>query len=149
MVLFKRSSRFLILATALTLGLTVNVPRRVQAQLNNPSFSSQLPEEGEIFHQTTPSPEILVSSSFKPPRPPGGSTPVNTLGGGSRGPECIENNGLPILLVPASGIGQTTVAEYPTISWYLPKTTAEAVEFVLQDSNGQKNLLHQLCLSAD
>jgi len=139
MIWFKRSSHFLTLATALTLGLAVNVPERVQAKLTSPSPSNQLPELGESTRQITPSPEILVSSSFPLPPPPGSGSPVNTVAGGTRsGPPCIENEGLPILLVPASKIEQATVAEYPTISWYLPKTTAQAVEFVLKDESGQK-----------
>lgn len=137
MVLFKHSSRFLILATALTLGLAVNVPGRVQAQLNYPSLSSQLPEQGENSNQTKPSPENLVSSSFRAPRSSGDGVPINRESGGRRGPQCMKDNGLPVPLVPASGIGET-VAEYPTISWYLPKTTAQGVEFVLHDANGQE-----------
>lgn len=139
MVLFKHSSRFLILATALTLGLAVNVPERVQAQLNYPSLSSQLPEQGENSQQIKPSPENLVSSSFRAPRSSGDGLPINRESGGRRGPQCIEDKGLPVPLVPASGIGET-VAEYPTISWYLPKTTADrgGVEFALQDASGQE-----------
>ncbi len=137
MVLFKRSSRFLILSTALTLGLAVNVPGRVQAQ-TAPSLSSQLPEPGENYHQTTPSAETLLSSSFRAPRRISGEgQPVNTESGGRRGPQCMENNSIPVPLVPASGIGET-LAEYPTISWYLPETTAQGVEFVLQDADGQE-----------
>ena len=137
MIWFKRSSRFLILSTALTLGLAVNVPGRVQAELSSPALSSQLSELGENVSQTTPSPETLLSSSFKPPRPPGGATPVNIISGGRRG-TCIKpEDGLPIPLVPVSGMGET-IAEYPTISWYVPKTTAEVVEFELHDADGEE-----------
>jgi len=136
MIWFKRSSRFLILATALTLGVAVNFPGRVQAKLNSPSSSTQLPELGENTRQT-PSAEILVSSSYTPPRPPGGPSPLSTLSGGRRGTCIRKEDGLPIPLIPASRMGQTTVAEYPTISWYLPKTTAEALEFELNDERGQ------------
>ncbi len=138
MVLFKSSSRILILSTALTLGLAVNVPGLVQAKLNSPSPSTQLPEQGENLHQTTLSAETLLSSSFRAPRRSSGQgQPVNTDIGGTRGPQCMKHKTLPVLLVPASGIGKT-VAEYPTVSWYLPETTAQGVEFVLQDANGQE-----------
>ncbi|NES22590.1 MAG: DUF928 domain-containing protein [Symploca sp. SIO3E6] len=148
MVWFKRSSHSLILATALTLGLAVHIPEGVQAKLGFTSPNSQLPEPGENYHQTIPSPETLVSSSYTPPRPPGGPTPVNTVSGGRRsGTPCIaKSDGLPIPLVPVSNMGKTavaqTVAEYPTISWYLPKITATtqepaAVEFILTDENDQ------------
>jgi hypothetical protein len=40
-------------------------------------------------------------------------------------------------LVPASGVGQT-VAEYPTVFWYTPQTSAVQVEFVLRDANNQE-----------
>jgi hypothetical protein len=50
-------------------------------------------------------------------------------------------------LIPASGIGETA-AEYPTISWYMPKISpktkdsdpapAPAVKFVLKDANNQE-----------
>jgi hypothetical protein len=40
-------------------------------------------------------------------------------------------------LVPASKIG-STIAEYPSIVWYMPKSSASAVEFVLSDANGQE-----------
>ncbi|NEP13357.1 MAG: DUF928 domain-containing protein [Symploca sp. SIO2C1] len=143
MVLFKPSSRFLILSTALTLGLAVNVPGRVQAQ-TAPSLSTQLSEQRENSHQTTHSPQTLLNSSFRAPeRPPGQGQPVNTESGGRRGPQCIEKeDGLPVALVPASGIGET-VAEYPTISWYLPKITGSiqepaGIEFVIQDASGQQ-----------
>jgi len=148
MVWFKRSSHLLILATALTLGLAVHTPERVEAKSGSASPNSQLPEPGENYYQTGLSPEILVSSSFSPPRPPAGPTPVNTVSGGRRsGTPCIaKNDGLPIPLIPVANMGKTavaqTVAEYPTISWYLPKITASsqepaAVEFVLRDEKDQ------------
>ncbi len=108
MAWFKRSSRFTILAVALTLGLTVNVPVSVQAQ-----------------------------DTFRPPRTSTGS-PDNTVSGGTRGPEeCMVNDQKPVALVPASEIG-ATVAEYPTLYWYMPKSRAKAVEFVLRDANQQQ-----------
>jgi len=115
MAWFRRSSRFivLVLAVALSLGLAVNVPAQVQAQLKPSSLSSQLPNQ----------------SNFRPPRTPTGD-PVNTEGGATRG-DCFANmNELPAPLVPASKMGET-LAEYPTVSWYMPKTRALAMEFVL------------------
>lgn len=107
MAWFKPSSRFTILAVALTLGLTVNVPVSVQAQ-----------------------------DTFRPPRTSTGS-PDNTQSGGTRGPECMVNEQKPVALVPASEIG-ATVAEFPTLYWYMPKSRAKAVEFVLRDANQQQ-----------
>ncbi len=127
MAWFRRSSRFiiLVLAVALTLGLAVNVPAQVQAQLKPPSLSSQLPNQ----------------SNFRPPRTATGD-PTNTQGGATRGDCIAEEKKFPAPLVPASGMGET-VAEYPTVSWYMPKTRALAMEFVLsgpantQDANTQ------------
>jgi hypothetical protein len=53
-------------------------------------------------------------------------------------------------LIPASGIGKT-VAEYPTLFWYMPKTSASRVEFVLKDANDKEvyNTTYRLAKSAD
>lgn len=121
MARFKRSSRFtlisLALLFALTFGLVVNIPTGVQAQLKSDPLSSKLPNQWE----------------FKAPRgedPP----PDNRQGGATRGDDCIQGSNL-VALVPLSG-GVTT-AEYPTIYWYMPKTSAPAIEFVLRDANQQ------------
>jgi hypothetical protein len=118
MAWFKRSSRFTILSTilavALTLGLIVNAPKRVQAQWTPSSLSNKLPTQWE----------------FRPPRAPG--QPVNTVSGGTRG-GCNQGEAPPIALVPDSKIG-TTIAEYPTVFWYMPPTSASAAEFLLRDA---------------
>jgi hypothetical protein len=122
MAWFRRSSRFiiLVLAVALTLSLAVNVPAQVQAQLSPPSLSSQLPNQ----------------SNFRPPRTATGD-PTNTQGGATRQvwDVCIaDKDKSPALLVPASGSGET-VAEYPTVSWYMPKTQASKMEFVVKEAD--------------
>lgn len=118
MAWFRRSSRFTILATilavALALGLIVNAPTRVQAQWTPSSLSNKLPAQWE----------------FRPPRTQG--EPVNTVSGGTRG-GCNQGEGSPVALVPASKTG-TTVAEYPTVFWYMPPTSASRVEFLLKDA---------------
>jgi len=133
MAWFRRSSRFitLVLAVALTLSLAVNVPAQVQAQLSPPSLSSQLPNQ----------------SNFRPPRTATGD-PTNTQGGATRS-DCFANMNespaplVPAPLVPASKMGET-LAEYPTVSWYMPKTRASAMKFVLlgpadkQEANEQE-----------
>jgi len=121
MVWSKHLSRFTILAVALTLGLTTNLPAQVQAQLKPSSPSSKLPNQSK--------------NSFRPPRT---STPVNTQGGASRGPVCQDKKSeLKVIpLVPMTSQMGATVADYPTFSWYMPETSAQAVEFVLQDESG-------------
>lgn len=114
---FTRSSRFSLVALALTMGLTVNIPLQVQVALASLPMVNQLPNQWE---------------------PPGTpiSGPVDTESGGSRGP-CLPDpntNKVPIALLPHSGVG-TTIADYPTVSWYIPKTTAWGVEFQLRDAN--------------
>jgi hypothetical protein len=124
MAWFTRSLRFTILATivavALTLGQAVNLPAQESGALRPDSLSNKLPNQWE----------------FSPPSGPTGSDPVNTQGGATRGQdECdVDNLSIaPIPLVPASRMG-LTVAEYPTVSWYMPPTSASAVEFVLRDA---------------
>ena len=121
MAWFRRSLRFTILATivavALTLGQAVNVPAQESGALRPDSLSSKLPNQWE----------------FSPPSGPTGSDPENTQGGATRGGCNEDNSSPPIPLVPASRMG-LTVAEYPTVSWYMPPTSASAVEFVLRDA---------------
>jgi hypothetical protein len=122
MTWFRRSSHFTILTVALTLGLVVNVPVKAIAQLIPDSLSSRL------------------ENAF---RPPGGiGAPVNTIAGGTRGSCLMDDKPLRALL-PASGVG-TTVAQYPTVFWYMPNisidptiTEGAAVEFVLKDAKQQ------------
>jgi len=127
MARFKRSSRFRVLAIALTvalmLGFAANLPARVQAQLQPDSLSSKLPNQWE----------------FTAPRNPDNPRPLNRQGGATRGDKCLDikdsiKDSL-IALVPAF-VG-TTAAEYPTIYWYMPKTSASTVEFMLRDENQQ------------
>jgi len=96
-------------------------------QLSSPSLSSRLPTQWE---------------NSLTPTPPGSSRPNNTEGGATRGEpdasdSCTEGNQRPIALVPYSGMGYT-IAEYPTIFWYMPSTSASAVEFVLTDANNRE-----------
>ena len=137
MVWFTRSSRFrllaIALAVALTLGLTVNAPVGVQAQLRpNNALGEKLPSQWE----------------FSPPRAPGGLLPTNRDGAATRsGPQqCIQGNKSLTALVPPSGVGQTA-AEYPTISWYMPQTSASAMEFVLRDAKGNDVYRSQYALA--
>lgn len=124
MAWFTRSSRFTLLAIALTgaltLGLTVNAPAGVQAQLRpNNTLGEKLPNQWE----------------FSPPSAPTDSVPTNREGAATRGGECLQGSKSLTALVPASGIGETA-AEYPTFSWYMPQTSASAMEFVLRDAKG-------------
>ena len=117
MAWFTRSSQFSLLAIALTLGLAMNTPLQAQTRLGSSPLSNQIPNQWEP--PTTPTP-----------------APINKDSGGRRGP-CIADpnfNKAPIALVPPSGVG-TTMAEYPTVFWYMPKTTAWGVEFRLSDAN--------------
>lgn len=74
-----------------------------------------------------------VSQSYQPPDR---SAPSTTAGGASRG-GCIENQGVLTSLMPQNNLG-LTVTGYPTFFWYIPKSSAEALEFKLIDGkNGQ------------
>jgi len=129
MAYFIRSSRYTMLARILTvvlmLWLVVNVPAKVQAQSSSASLSSKLENAfgenaflGDVASKTTIS------------------------GGRSRCP-CETGDSKPFTaLVPALGMGET-IAEYPTVFWYMPKISSEhrgapAVKFVLRDEKSQK-----------
>ncbi len=125
MAWFKRSSRIKILITILgvvvTLLLAFNIPARVQAQLQPDEITNKLPNTWD----------------FTPPSTPGESLPDNRQGGASRGNECIQGDANEKLtaLVPVSG-GET-IAESPTIFWYLPKSSASQIDLVLQVAQEQ------------
>lgn len=121
MVWFKRSSPLTILTVVLTLGLAVNLPVKVLAQLSSSSLSSEL------------------EKAFVPPF--GTGKPVNREGGGTRGP-CIQGDKPLTALVPVSGVGET-MAQSPTVFWYMPKISptpqqSPVVEFVVWDANDQE-----------
>ncbi|MDP8963099.1 MAG: DUF928 domain-containing protein [Cyanobacteriota bacterium] len=124
MARLKRSSRLKILAIALAvalmLGLAVNLPARVQAQSKPDSLTSKLPDQWE----------------FSAPRGPGDKIPANRQGAATRdNNKCILMDDL-VALVPFY-VGATT-AEYPTVYWYMPETSASEVNFKLEDANLQK-----------
>jgi len=146
MAWFTRSLRFTILATivavALTLGQAVNVPAQESGALRPDSLSNKLPNQWE----------------FSPPSGPTGSDPVNTQGGATRGEGDDSNSAIPPLpdddnsaipLVPANSRMGLTVAEYPTVSWYMPKTSASAVEFVLWDAKDNEIYRAKYALAKD
>ncbi|MBD1805573.1 DUF928 domain-containing protein [Microcoleus sp. FACHB-SPT15] len=139
MAWFKRSSRFIILTTllavSLAIGIAVNTPAQIQPQLRTDSISGKLPTEWE--------------NTFTPPT--SGPPPVNRLGGATRSPKpCITDTGSLIALVPESGFGET-MAEYPTVFWYMPKTVASQLDFVLRDANQEEiySTTYTLAKSAD
>jgi len=113
-----------ILAVVSMLWLAVNVPAKVQAQSSSASLSSKLEN-------------AFSENAFL------GDVASETItGGGSRCP-CLTNDSKPFAaLLPASGMGET-IAEYPTVFWYMPKISSEdrpapAVEFVLRDEKSQE-----------
>lgn len=114
---FPRKLVITALVTVLVIvGLSLKETIQVQAQFSHASISSQLPERWE----SAPLPN---SSDVSPPN--GNNLPFAG---------CLSS--YPIALVPASGMGQT-VAEYPTIFWYLPQTRAWGMEFKLTNREGQ------------
>jgi len=122
MAWFKRSSRFTILTAALMLGLSLNVVAQPQPRSTPVSLSNRL------------------ENAFKPPS--GIGRPDNRQQGATRGP-CMTKASKPLLaLVPVDGTGET-MAENPTIFWYMPEISADgapapAVEFVLKDAKDQE-----------
>ncbi|EGJ29481.1 MULTISPECIES: DUF928 domain-containing protein [Moorena] len=131
-----RSSKFTLLTVALAFSLAVNLPAQVQAQA-----SSSL---GRELIEKIPNHWESYLSEYDPPSDDGNGTPSD-LGrpGGTRGPggtkatKCQKSNlKNPVALVPSSGMG-TTVAEYPTFSWYMPCIESASglyLKFVLKDA---------------
>lgn len=117
MAWFTHSSRFAILALALTLAPALNVSAQ-SSRPNTSSLGSQL------------------ERAFRPPRR---GIAVNRQGGATRNPEsCFVGNRQLTALVPTT-VGETA-AEYPTVFWYMPMMSAEntvspEMELTLKDTN--------------
>ncbi len=139
-----RSSKFTLLTVALALSLAVNLPAQVKAQA---SFSL-----GRELIEKIPNHWESYLSEFNPPSDgengtpsdlgrPGGTRGGNIASGGTMAPKCQKSNlKNPVALVPSSGMG-TTVAEYPTFSWYMPCMESASgldLEFVLKDAIGNE-----------
>lgn len=133
MASFTSSSRFAILALALTLSPALNV-------------LAQSPQSGS---------SSLGSQLQRAFRPPSSGLPVNRQGGATRNPDsCFVGERQLTALVPTT-TGETA-AEYPTVFWYMPimsaeKAPAPELEFTLQDANEQKiySTKYALTKSAD
>jgi hypothetical protein len=82
---------------------------------------------------TGKTPGWQVSQSYQPPNR---SAPSSTAGGASRG-GCLETKEVLTSLMPQNNLG-LTVTGHPTFFWYVPKSSAQALEFKLIDNeNGQ------------
>lgn len=77
----------------------------------------------------------LTLASFSPPS--GRGLPGRREPGGTRS-ACIQEQALTLTsLTPEESPG-LTVSEYPTFFWYLPKSSAEGIEFALKDKAGKE-----------
>ncbi|MFB2969233.1 DUF928 domain-containing protein [Aerosakkonema sp. BLCC-F183] len=79
--------------------------------------------------QTSPN-SWVVSQTYVPPNR---QAPSTTAGGATRG-ECVESAESLRALMPSNNLSLTT-AEYPTLYWYIPQSTAKALQFELRDAN--------------
>src|SRR5512136_1042617 len=128
MARMKSPLQLLPLSLALCLGLaaTSSFPILVRAQSQETTLSQSIAGNWNAF---TPPNRGLPGEGRQE-------------GGGVRGGNCpnIQNKLIP--LVPSTNMG-LTVAEYPTLYWYVPETSgtetpAPEMEFVLQDEDGKE-----------
>ncbi|NEO31681.1 MAG: DUF928 domain-containing protein [Symploca sp. SIO3C6] len=162
MTWFTRSSRFIILVVVLTGLFVVNIQGKLQAQLSS-SPRSELSTESAVdtSSQLRLVADVPVSrndnkrrwnfsnwDSFKPATS-GSGVASNRQAGATRG-NCVQGQQTLTALVPASGLG-ATFDEYPTLSWYMPETSASALELVLLDSQNQEiySTKHTLAKSSE
>jgi hypothetical protein len=72
------------------------------------------------------------------PQPTYRGAPARTIGGGTRGDDCIpENAPEPTALIPTNNVW-TTLSSQPKFFWYVPSTQAKSAEFVVLDENGKE-----------
>ncbi len=101
-----------------------------------------------IIFSSLPPQLLAQSSSMKislefPPTDdrgaPGRTAGGGTRGGGSPGSWCVEGGGIPLMpLMPTRNNVGKTVADSPTLYWYIPKNTATSGEFLLKDMEGNQ-----------
>ncbi len=119
---FKRSSRFKLLAAIMTVALMLTLAVKVSAQVSTPSSSTSLSSK--------------LENAFSAPRGPGSPMPDNRDSGATRGDQCVPGDQrLPVALVPPPSKSGQTASEHPSVFWYMPRTNAKAIEFVLRDAN--------------
>ncbi len=106
---------FTLTTLTATLSLSIltitNLPTKVQAGDRQATFAEKYPNGWQI------------SQTYVPPNR---DAPTSTLGGASRG-ICLDNAELLKSLMPANNLAFTT-QDYPTLYWYIPKSTAKALE---------------------
>ncbi|WP_052334288.1 DUF928 domain-containing protein [Kamptonema formosum] len=101
-------------------------------KLSDSYASDSLPKVGRAVESITPHPP-KISASFEPP--PQEGAPTGTAGGATRGgcEKDAQEKSVLTALVPARVKIVMTVAERPTLLFYIPETYASKVGFSLQD----------------
>ena len=108
-----------LLATlCLELVIAPNLPTKLKSQYQQVALGQSIPRRWEVTQEY---------------QPPDRQAPEATVGGSSRG-SCLESRENLTSLMPPNNLGLTT-EEYPTLFWYVPKSTAEKLEFKLQDGS--------------
>ena len=108
------------------------------------SFSGLFPNRAA---QSYPE-EFLVSLNF-PGSPVYYGAPSRTVGGGTRGDDCVANDAHKLsALIPTNNVW-TTMGDRPKFLWYVPETKAETAEFVLIDPDGSEIYTKTLNLSSE
>lgn len=80
----------------------------------------------------------LISQAFEAPNR---DAPPRTAGGGVRGVSCVSGSVPLTALMPANSL-PLTVADSPTLFWYIPQSTAQEAKFVLMDDQ-KKEVIYQ------
>ncbi|MBD2458158.1 DUF928 domain-containing protein [Nostoc sp. FACHB-87] len=68
-----------------------------------------------------------ISQAFKPPKR---GDPPASAGGSTRGSSCLKNKKQIVPLLPANKLG-LTLAERPTLFWFVPESSVKTAKFVL------------------
>ncbi|MBD2179788.1 MULTISPECIES: DUF928 domain-containing protein [Oscillatoriales] len=108
----------LLVAVGLQTAIVPSSPARLEAQSDRPTITQ------------TSANSWVVSQTYVPPNR---QAPSTTVGGATRG-KCVESAESLRALMPSNNLSLTT-AEYPTLYWYIPRSTAKALKFELRDAN--------------
>lgn len=127
MVSKKSLQRLATVSLALSFGM-VMTPR-----FNLPA-GAQSPNQGGV----------KISQSFQPPDR---GAPARTADGGTRGCGAAMNDKGLTSLTPARHLA-LTVSDSPTFFWYVPKSSAQELEFKLVDGSNEDKVIYQTTLPA-
>jgi hypothetical protein len=126
----KSLKQFTTLSVALCLGMVMSPGLNLQAKAQT---------EPDSLTATSAS-SWLVSQSFNPPDR---GAPERTAEGGTRGCGTYQPGQKPLTALTPGDAMPLTLAEHPTLYWYVPTSGPQTLEFELVEGENEENVVYQ------